>query len=81
MDFASVVLFHRKQAGLNREELAKLAGVGKTVVFDIEHGKQSVRFDTLQKIFQALNIQINWNSPLIEKYKEQMLEQKENEKS
>ena len=26
-------------------ELAKLAGVGKTVVFDMEHGKESVQFE------------------------------------
>ena len=33
-----MVFFHRKKSGLSRNELAKIAGVGKTVIYDIEHG-------------------------------------------
>ena len=56
---------HRKKSGLSQEELAKLAGVGKTVVFDIEKGKQTVQINTLLKIFSVLNIQIQLKSPLL----------------
>lgn len=54
-------------SGLTQAQLANLAGVGKTVVFDIEHGKQSVRFDTLSKILEVLNISISFQSPLLER--------------
>ncbi len=65
---AEVLQFHRKKAGLNRVELAKLAGVGKTQVFDLEHGKPSVQLDTLLKLLKALNIQIKLESPLMQMF-------------
>ena len=60
-----IIKKHRRMSGLSQAELAKLAGVGKTVVFDVEHGKQSIRFDTLTKILSVLNISIRFNSPLM----------------
>lgn len=62
---------HRKLSGLSQAELAKLAGVGKTVVFDIEHGKESVQFDTLKKVLVALNITFVFQSPVLERQQEQ----------
>jgi len=59
-----MIKVHRKKSGLTQAELAKLAGVGKTVVFDIEKGKQSIQFDTLLKVMNVLNIQLQWKSPL-----------------
>jgi len=47
---SDVIRFHRKSSGLNQNELAKLAGVGKTAVFDLEHSKPSIRLDTLIKV-------------------------------
>jgi y4mF family transcriptional regulator len=55
---------HRKVASLSQLELAELAGVGKTVIFDLEHGKPGVRLDTLLKVLHALNIDIELRSPL-----------------
>jgi DNA-binding XRE family transcriptional regulator len=46
-DLKTIVRQHRKLSGLSQAQLAKVAGVGKTVIFDIEHGKESVQFDTL----------------------------------
>jgi len=69
-DLAGVVIYHRKKSGLNRLELARIAGVGKTVVFDIEHGKPTVRLDTLIKILNVLNIKIELTGPLIQRYRE-----------
>jgi len=57
---------HRKAAGLSRVRLAELAGVGKTVIYDIEKGKESVQLDTLRKILKVLNIRIILTSPLME---------------
>src|ERR1041384_8092839 len=60
-----VVKEHRKQSGLTQAQLAKLAGVGKTVVYDIEHGKESVHSDTLTKILRVLNGTFVLRSPLV----------------
>jgi HTH-type transcriptional regulator / antitoxin HipB len=53
----------RQLSGLSQADLARLAGVGKTVVFDLEHGKRSIRFDTLIKILAVLNIHISFVAP------------------
>jgi DNA-binding XRE family transcriptional regulator len=37
-EISDIVLFHRKKSGLSRNQLADLAGVGKTVIYDIEKG-------------------------------------------
>lgn len=60
-----IIRNHRRLSGLTQLELAKLAGVGKTVVFDVEHGKESIRFDTLTKILAILNISLGFESPLM----------------
>ncbi len=64
-DLGEIVKYHRKKAGLTQNALAVLAGVGKTVVFDIEKNKQSVQWDTLRKVLRALNISIVFESPLM----------------
>ena len=46
-------------------KLANLAGVGKTAIFDLEHGKNSIQLDTLQKICNVLNISIKLESKLM----------------
>ena len=58
-------------SGLSQSELAKVAGVGKTVVFDLEHGKESVQLDTLKKVLTVLNIQLELRSPVIERLAQQ----------
>ena len=63
-----IILFHRKQAKLGRKELAELAGVGKTVIYDIEKGKKTLRWTTIVLILDALNINIQFQSPLMEDY-------------
>ncbi len=65
-NIGEIVLFHRKQSGLTRDQLSVLAGVGKTVIYDIEKGKETIRFSTLKKVLKALNIRISYTSPLVE---------------
>lgn len=62
---ATIIRFHRKKSGLTQSNLAKLSNVGKTAVFDIEHGKISVQLDTLLKIMSTLNIKLLADSPLM----------------
>lgn len=63
-----IVRLHRKAAGLSREACARLAGVGKTVIYDIEHGKETVQFKTLLLVLQVLNISIRLESPFMQKF-------------
>jgi len=62
-EIAKIVHYYRKQSGLSQQELAKLAGVGKTVVFDIEKGKESVQLNTLLKVLDVLNIRMKFETP------------------
>jgi transcriptional regulator with XRE-family HTH domain len=65
-ELAQIIKMHRKAAQLSRVQLAELAGVGKTVIFDVEMGKESVQLDTLRKILKVLNIKITLKSPLMD---------------
>ena len=64
-NIGAIVRFHRKQSGLSQRGLAEMAGVGKTVVFDVEKGKTTVRLDTLLKICRVLNIRVTLDGPLM----------------
>jgi y4mF family transcriptional regulator len=75
MDLSKVIRFHRKKSGLTQKDLADLANVGKTVIFDLEKGKSSVQFDIIEKVLNALNIKITFDSPIMQ------LMKNENEKS
>jgi HTH-type transcriptional regulator/antitoxin HipB len=65
-ELTEVIRMHRKAAKLSRVQLAELAGVGKTVIYDIEKGKESVQLDTLRKILRVLNIKIVLTSPFMD---------------
>jgi len=63
-ELATIIKRHRKAANLTQLKLAELAGVGKTAVFEIEKGKETVKINTLRKILKVLNIEIQFISPL-----------------
>ena len=63
---ATIIRQHRKAAGLSQLQLAEMAGVGKTVVFDIEKGKETIRLDTLRKILKVLNVKVTLSSPVMD---------------
>ncbi|MHC1707275.1 MAG: helix-turn-helix domain-containing protein [Bacteroidales bacterium] len=62
---SKIIKRHRKAAGLSQLQLADMAGIGKTVVFDIEKGKETIQLDTLRKIFNVLNIKVELKSHLM----------------
>jgi y4mF family transcriptional regulator len=62
-EIAKVVYSCRKKSGLSQLQLAQLASVGKTAVFDIEKGKATVQLDTLLKILTTLNINLKLETP------------------
>jgi len=66
LELGDIIKMHRKAAKLSRVQLADMAGVGKTVVYDIEKGKETIQLDTLRKILKVLNIKIELTSPLMD---------------
>ena len=60
-----IIIFHRKKSKLTQKQLADLAGVGKTVVFDIEKGKETVQLNSLLKVLSVLNIKFEMKSSLM----------------
>ena len=65
------IRFHREVAGLSRAALSELAGVGTTAIYDIEHGKETVRLNTLIRLFDVLNIDLKLDSPLMDRFEAQ----------
>lgn len=61
---AKAIRTHRKISGLTQNQLADFAGVGKTVIFDLEHGKLTVKLDTLLKVLKVLNVSLEISSPI-----------------
>jgi HTH-type transcriptional regulator / antitoxin HipB len=68
-ELSEIVRYHRRQSGLSQAELADLSGVGKTAIFDLEKGCGNTRMETLKKILKALNIEIQFFSPLMDEFK------------
>ncbi|MDR3442638.1 MAG: helix-turn-helix transcriptional regulator [Legionella sp.] len=62
-DIAQMVKYYRKQSGLSQRDFAKIAGIGKTALFDIEKGKETVQLNTLLKVLDVLNIKMKFETP------------------
>lgn len=69
IDIANMVRYYRKQSGLSQRDFAKIAGVGKTALFDIEKGKETVQLNTLLKVLDVLNIKMKFDTPFPEQIK------------
>jgi HTH-type transcriptional regulator / antitoxin HipB len=65
-ELALVIRMHRNAAKLSRDKLAEMSGVGKTVIYDIEKGKETIQLNTLLKVLNVLNIKIELTSPLMD---------------
>ena len=67
-----MVRFHRKKAALTQSSLAKLAGIGKTAVFDLEKGNPEMQLSTLLSILHVLNIKIEFMGPIMHLFKKEL---------
>ena len=55
----------RKERNLTQEELGSMIGVKKAQISKIENSLTDARFDTILKVFRALNAKINFNVELL----------------
>lgn len=51
----------RKEKKLTQEELGKLVGVKKSQISKIENSFTNARFETILKVFRALNVKIRFS--------------------
>lgn len=51
----------RKERKLTQEQLGELVGVKKAQISKIENNLNDARFETILKVFRALNVKINFN--------------------
>lgn len=70
-ELASLIAFHRKQAGLRQVELALHAGVSRNVVQDLEAGKERASWKNLRAILGVLNIWMEPSGPMVETWRNQ----------
>ena len=56
--FGHNVQQYRKKQGLSQEKLAELAGVHRTYIGMIERAEKNITLCNMQKIAQALNVDI-----------------------
>jgi len=55
----------RKERNLTQEQLGEIVGVKKAQISKIENNLTDARFDTILKVFKALNAKINFNIELL----------------
>ena len=56
----------RKERHLTQEELGELVGVKKSQISKLENSLTDARFETIIKVFKALNAKINFNIELLD---------------
>ncbi len=55
----------RKERNMTQEQLGILVGVKKAQISKIENSLTDARFDTILKVFKALNAKVNFNVELL----------------
>lgn len=55
----------RKERHLTQEELGRLVGVKKAQISKLENSLTDARFETILKVFKALNAKVNFNVELL----------------
>lgn len=58
----------RISQGYSQEDFARVSGLDRTYISDVEHGKRNVSIDNIEKVAKALNITLpelfNFNRPM-----------------
>ncbi|MFZ9938541.1 MAG: helix-turn-helix domain-containing protein [Luteolibacter sp.] len=69
---ASLIAFHRKEAGLSQVELAGHAGVSRYVVQDLEAGGGRTTWGKLQAVLRVLNLRLEPEGPLVDQWRQSL---------
>ena len=60
----------RKERNLTQEQLGQLVGVKKAQISKLENSLTDARFETIVKVFRALNAKINFHVELLNQRKD-----------
>ena len=63
-ELSKLIIEARKQQGMSQRDLSELAGVGTTVIYKIESGRDDVTLSSFVSVLMALGIQLRCKSPL-----------------
>lgn len=70
-ELSSLIAYHRKRARLSQAGLAMHAGVGRSVVQDLEAGKARASYNNLRAVLEVLNIRLEPVGPLVEMWRKE----------
>jgi transcriptional regulator with XRE-family HTH domain len=59
-EMAETVRRARQARGLSLQQLAELACIGKTAMFDLEHGNSGIRLRTLLAVLEVLELDLQF---------------------
>jgi len=62
-ELADEIRLARKEKGWTLKECADQAGIGKTAMFDLEHGNPGVRLNTLLAVLDQLGLTLELSAP------------------
>ncbi len=58
MRLANQIQNRRNQLGLSQQELSEFSGCGRILISQIENGKETIRYDKLLQILDALGLEM-----------------------
>jgi transcriptional regulator with XRE-family HTH domain len=64
-ELASLIEYHRKRSGLSQSDLARHAGVSRSVVQDLEAGNGRTAWNRLAAVLGVLNLRLEPVGPLV----------------
>ena len=68
-EMASLVIFHRKKAGLSQTDLARHSGVSRFVIQDMESGRDRTTWRNLLAVLAVLNVRLEPSGPLVPEWR------------
>jgi y4mF family transcriptional regulator len=57
-ELPNIVKGRRKELGIDQETAARLAGVSRKTISEIERGKQTIRLDILLRVLDVLGLRL-----------------------
>ncbi len=64
---AEAIKTSRKERNLTQEQLGELVGVQKAQISKLENNVTDARFETILKVFKALQVKVNFSIELMDK--------------